>query len=193
MHRTGPSTVERSSAMQTFGAEPIELALSPAGRVGGELGVDAADRRAIPEGALLRREEDGQDVRHQSRPRRTAAAADGPGSDLPQAATVAEHDGTPDLPLFVAEFEGRAAEPGVGQRHHLRAHAAGLDVLDGGHGLVQSLRAVVAVVEHFGRTVLPGGVGGGVARLRRKSSTPTRGCNTRQKRLRVAWRRRACG
>ena len=33
-----------------------------------------------------------------------------------------------------------------------------------GHGLVQSLRAVVAVVEHVGRTVLPGGVGGGAPR-----------------------------
>jgi len=35
-------------------------------------------------------------------------------------------------------------------------HAAGLDVLDGGHGLVQSLRVVVAVSNHFGRAVLPG-------------------------------------
>ena len=94
----------------------------------------------------------------------TADAADGPGGDLPQAASVAEHDGAPDLPVFAAEREDRAAQPGVVQRHHLRAHAAGLDVLDGGHGLVQSLRVVVAVVEHLGRTVLPGGVGGSVAR-----------------------------
>ena len=68
----------------------------------------------------------------------------------------------------------------------------GLDVLDGGHGLVKSQRALVAVVEHVGRTVLPGGVGGGVVRPRRKSSTRTRACSTPRKRLRGDWRRLAC-
>ena len=54
MHRGGTSTVERSSAMRIAGIEPIELALSSAGRVGGEPGADATDRRAISEDALLR-------------------------------------------------------------------------------------------------------------------------------------------
>jgi len=77
----------------------------------------------------------------------------------------------------------------VGQRHHLRAHAAGLDVLDGGHGLVQSLRVVVAVVEYLDWTVLPGGVcEAACVTARRRYSTPTRACSTRRKRLLVAWR-----
>jgi hypothetical protein len=35
-----------------------------------------------------------------------------------------------------------------GQRHHLRADAARLDVLDGGDGLAPPFRVVVAIVEH---------------------------------------------
>ena len=38
-------------------------------------------------------------------------------------------------------------------RHHVRAHAARLHVLDGGHRLVQPLRVVVATVEQLGRDV----------------------------------------
>ena len=125
-------------------------------------------------------------VGHRSQAGAAADAADGPGGDLPQAAAVAEHDGAPDLPVFAAERGDRAARPGVVQRHHLRADAAGLDVPDGGHGLVQPLRAVVAVVEHAGRAVLPGGVGGGVGpTARRRSSTPTRACSTRPRRSRA--------
>ena len=102
-------------------------------------------------------------------------AADGLGSDLSQAASVARRRRAPDLPVFAAKCGDRAAQPGVVERHHLRADAARLDVPDGGHGLVQPLRAVVAIVEHARRAVLPGGVGGSVGRAaRRRFSTPTR-------------------
>jgi len=78
--------------------------------------------------------------------------------------------------------------------HHLRAHAAGLDVLDGGHGLVQSLCVVVAVVEYFGRTVLPGGVGGGAVRRARPEIFNTdQGVQYTAEAFTAAWRRRACG
>ena len=39
-----------------------------------------------------------------------ADATDGPGGDLPQAASVAKHERTPDLPVFAAEREDRAAD-----------------------------------------------------------------------------------
>ena len=45
--------------MRAAGLEPVELVLRGGGRVGGEPGVDAADRRAVPEDALLRQPEDG--------------------------------------------------------------------------------------------------------------------------------------
>jgi len=160
MHRTEPSPFEPSPAMRVAGLEPSELVLQRRGRVGRELGVDAADRRAIPEDALLRQTQDGRGVGHRRPAGGPTDAADGIGVDLPQAASVAERDGTSNLPLFAAEYEDRAAQPGVVERHHLRADAAGLDVLDGGDGLVQPMRVVVAIVEHFGWVVLPGSVGG---------------------------------
>ena len=178
--------------MRAAGLEPIELVLRGGGRVAGEPGVDAPDRRAVPEETLLRQPEDGGGDGHRSQAGAAADAADGPGGDLPQAASVAKHEGTPDLPVFAAECEDRAARPGVVQRHHLRAHAAGLDVLDGGHGLVQSLRAVVAVVEHLGWIVLLGGVGGSVGRrhagdLQHRPGRAVHGRGV----YAVAWRRRA--
>ena len=92
-------------------------------------------------------------------------------------------DGASDLPVFAAECGDRAAQPGVVQRHHLRADAAGLDVLDGGHGLVQPLRAVVAVVEHASTGCFAWRRWRKRwAAARRRSSTPTRACSTRPRR-----------
>ena len=73
---------------------------------------------------------------------------------------------TSNLSLFAAEYGHYSAQPGVGQRHHLRADAARLDVLDGGDGLAQPLRVVVAVVEHDRRNVLRGGLERSVGELR---------------------------
>ena len=52
------------------------------------------------------------------------------------------------------------------QRHHLRAVASRLFIPGGGDGLVQPLRALLAVVEHAGRHVLYGSLGGGAGRAR---------------------------
>ena len=103
-----------------------------------------------------------------------------------------ETTGTSDLPLFAAEYGDYSAQPGVGQRHHLRADAARLDVLDGGDGLAQPLRIVVAIVEHDRRAVLRGGVEEALAiSASRRFSTPTRACSTRPSRSPVVWNRRA--
>ncbi len=66
-----------------------------------------------------------------------ADAADGDRGDLPQAASVPSWAGAPDLPVFAAKCGDCATRPGVVERHHVRADAAGLDVPDGGDGLSQ--------------------------------------------------------
>ena len=72
----------------------------------------------------------------------------------------------PDLPVFAAEREHRAARPGVEHGHHLRAAGRGVHVPGGDHRLVQPLCHRLAAVEHAGRLVLPGDAGGGVERGR---------------------------
>ena len=124
MRRVGAAGAERASAVRAAGAESVELVLPAGGRVGGEPAVDAADRRAVPEDAVLRQPEDGQGVGHQPQAGAAPDAADGVGSDLPQAAAVAERRRAPNLPVFAAECGDRASEPGVVERHHLRADAA---------------------------------------------------------------------
>ena len=182
---------EYAAAVRVAGVASVELVLSTDRRVGGESAMDAADRRAIPEDAVLRQPEDGRGVRHQPLAGAAFDAVDGIGSDLSEAAPLAERRRASNLPVLAAEFGDCAARPGVVERHHLRSHAARLDVPDGGHGLVQPLCAVVAIVEHARRPVLPGGVGGGIGAARRRYSTPTRACSTPPMRLPIGWSWRA--
>ena len=121
--------------------------------------MDASNRRTIPEDAVLWQPEDGRGFGHRPQAGQTLDAFDGLGGDLSQAAIVATRSRTQNIPVFTAKYSDCQARPGVVQRHHLRADDAGLDVPDSGHGLVQPLRVVVAVVEHLGRTVLSGGLG----------------------------------
>ena len=78
--------------------------------------------------------------------------------DLPEAADDAAGGGTQDLPVFAAGCGDDAAGPGVERGHHLRAAAARVLVPGGGDGLVQPLRAGVAVVEHAGGQLLRRGL-----------------------------------
>src|SRR3954465_1464569 len=85
---------------------------------------DAADRRAVPGDALVRRAADGAAPaaggdrgRAQAHP--AADGEDGPGADLP----TAVHDGAepraPGLSLLAAGSGDRPPEPGLVRRHHL--------------------------------------------------------------------------
>ena len=65
-------------------------------------------------------------------------------------------------PYLLRDVAIERAEPGLEHGHHVCSAAEWLHVPDGGHRLVQPLRAVLAVVEHAGRGVLPGGAGGGL-------------------------------
>ena len=111
---------------------------------------DAADRRAVPEDAVFRQPQDGVELgisrgRVQRLMRLMGLEAIYPKPRLSQNAPASN------LPVFAAESGDHATQPGVVQRHHVRAHAARLLVPDGGDGLVQPLRAGVAIVEHVGR------------------------------------------
>ena len=186
------SGVERASAVRAAGPESVELVLPAGGRVGEN---ELCMMRRIDEQYL-------KTPCYGSRKMAVAWTANrkrvqrlmrlmGLEAIYPKPRTSRGTTEHRNLPVFAAECGDRAAQPGVVQRHHLRADAARLDVPDGGHGLVQPLRAVVAVVEHAGRTVLPGGLRRHWRTARRRSSTPIRACSTRPWRSRVGWSRRA--
>ena len=110
----------------------------------------------------------------------------------PKRRTTWPGDRTQDLPVFTAECGGHAAQPGVVERHHVRAAAARVFVPGGGVGLVQPLRALVAVVEHAHGQLLPGGTRRSAgAKRNRRSSTPIKGASSRPRRSRRDWSREA--
>ena len=68
---------------------------------------------------------------------RAAADADpGPGGDLPETQDEPAEPGTPRLSLPVARADDRAAEPGVGDGHHLHPDGPRLPLSGGDHRLV---------------------------------------------------------
>ena len=139
--------------------------------------------------ALLRQPQDGVRAGRQSQTRAAADAGDGLGGDLSEAADDAAGRRTQDLPVFTAECGDHAARPGVVQRHHVRAAAARLFVPGGGDGLVQPLRAGVAVVEHAGRKFLRGGSRRGADHeAARRFSTAIKDRNSRRRPSRADWR-----
>ena len=124
--------------------------------------------------------------------RAAADAGDGHRGDLPQAAHDVARRRTQDLPVFTAECGGHAARPGVGQRHHVRAAASRVLVPGGGDGLVQPLRAQLAIVEHADGKLLHGSAGRGAsAAASRRSSTAIKGASSRPRRSRRDWNRAA--
>ncbi len=154
MRRRGTQEPERRPAVRVAGPGPLDVLLHAGGRDGREPGLDAADRPGVPGDAVLRQPQAGRGPQGQSQARAAADAADGVGGDLPKAADHAARGGTQDLPLFTAECGSDAAQPGVGQRHHVHPVAARLLVPGGGDGLVQPVRVGVAIVEHLGGKLL---------------------------------------
>ena len=180
MHRTEPpATLDRPAVRAARSA--AQHPLLPAGRRDGhEPGADETDRRAVPRNAILWQPQDGRGTGHQSQTCAAADAADGFGGRGRETAHHAAGPGAQDLPLFTAESGDHAAQSSVGHRHHLHSAAAGLLVPGGGDGLVQPLRVGVALVEHFGGTVLFGSSRRGAGQAAdRRYSTATRDRNSR--------------
>src|SRR5262245_47579832 len=152
--------------MRTPGPQSIELLPLAGRRVGGELALDAADRPAVPRDPILREPaDDGMSGAFggagQSQAGPAVDGADGPGGAAPQAADHNRDAGRAGLSLLAPRSGADPRRRGVEFGHHVCTDEARLHVSDGGDRLVQPVRAVVAVVELAGGSVLPGGVGRG--------------------------------
>ena len=89
-----------------------------------------------------------------------ADAADGDRGAVPASAHDEAGAGAQDLPVSAARHGGRAAEPGLGDGHHVHPDGEGLCLSRRGARLVLAARAVVAGVDHDGGLVLRRGAGG---------------------------------
>ena len=130
----------------------------------------AAHRRAVHRATVLRgatdrphAERGGLSDRPQARAQ--ADAVDGDRGARAEAANDQARSGTQDLSLPAARSGDRAAEPGLGGRHHLYPDRPRLPLPGRRHRLGEPGGARLAAVQHHGRLVLRGGVGGGAGRL----------------------------
>jgi len=172
--------VDALSAVRAAGVAAIDGVLPGGRRERGEPRLDAADRRAVSGDAVLRQPADGGLIGSQSQARATVDAADGDRGDLPASADDLARGRAQDLPVSAAERGDRAARSGVEHGHHVHPVATRLLVPDGDHGLVQSTRAGMAVVEHAHGRLLHRGAGGGAAAcdagdLQQRSGLPVHG------------------
>ena len=128
-----------------------------------------------------------------SAPGAAADAAVGPGSR--STASQAPASWNPEHRVYPYLLRGltiESTESGVVRGHNLHPGAAAGSCPGGDHGLGKpASRAGVAVVQHDGHRVLPGGVGGGleVATVFQRSSTPIRAASSPVSRSRDCWRR----
>ncbi len=106
----------------------------------------------------------------------TLMKTDGHRGDLSPAEHLEARAGAQDLPLSLAQGSGDAAQPGLGDGHHLRADGARLRLSGGGGRLVQPQGSGLAAVDLAGRELLHRGGGGGAGATwaSRRSSTPIR-------------------
>ena len=148
MHRTRTRGADDRAAMRIVGTHEKHVVLPAGGRIGRDPRADASGRRAVFADALFRQPQALPRVGSEPQAHPTADACDGHRGDLPEAADHLARRRTQDLPIFTTECGGHAARPSVVQRHHVRAAAAWVHVSGGGDGLVQSLRAELALVEH---------------------------------------------
>ena len=191
MHRTGPSTALSIARQCELAGPAAQHVVLPAGRRDGrEPGADAARSTSSICGRRFTAAASWPSVLGVNRKRvQRLMRVMGIGGDLPEAADDAARRRAQDLPVFAAECGDHAAQPGVDQRHHLRSAAARLHVPDGGDGLVQPLRAGLAVVEHAGREV--SAWRRWTRRWRRagpRSSTPIKERSSRPRRSPAGWR-----
>ena len=160
---------EHPASVRTGGGEQIVGVLRAAERIGGKPESDEAYRRAVYEVAILwfAAHHSAPQPRGPQRESQAHPAPDGrngyPG-DLRETSNNKSDPGGQEVPIPATRSANRAAEPGVVQRHHLHPFNSRLCIPGGHHGLVQPLRAHLAVVELPGDHVLsrcsPGGSGG---------------------------------
>ena len=167
MGRSGVSKPERCPTVPAGEFIAIEPLLHASGRDWREPRDNALPRRAIYPDAVLWDQEDAPvadraGLRGQREASEEASAADGLGSDLRQAADLGTSARSSDLSIPFARTADRAAQPSMGDRHHLHPASARVCVSGGNHGLVQPLCSVLGGVGYAGRELLPGSAGMGI-------------------------------
>ena len=162
------SASQCAASVRVVGPVPEQLLLPVLSGDGGEPGADAAVGRAALGASGLRQPQAGGELApggfgHQSQAGGSTAALDGDRGDLRPAPDQSAGVGPPDLSVSVAGFGGDGAGSGLVFGHHVCAYGHGVYVFGGGDGLVEPVRAGVAVEQHDGGGVLCGRLGGGVA------------------------------
>jgi len=180
MHRSPTSEFERRRSVSTNGPAAQHMVLRAARRKSGEPGVDASHRPVVSEMAILRQPQDIERIERQPQAYPAADANHGDRGDLSQTSHDSSRKGTQDLSLFAARCSDNSLQSGLEHRHHLLADAAWLLVPDSRDGLVQSLRAVLAALQHAGGKFLFGSFGGSLARratgdIQHRSGEPVHG------------------
>src|SRR5882757_1685047 len=100
MDRTASFRVSDCSPVRAVGAGTEYAVLPAGGRIGGESGVDAGDRRAVFADAVLRQPQVRGATWRQSQAGAAADARDGDRGNLPEAANDVAGGRTADLPVF---------------------------------------------------------------------------------------------
>ena len=159
------SAIDRGT-MRVGWVGALDVLLRAGGRERRESQVDAGNRRALPQAAVLRLAADDRlafraGVGGQREACGAVDAGDGVGGKCSGAAHQPQASRAPGLPVFTAGSQSPATQSGVVLGHHLRADAAGISVSGGGNGLVQSIRAGLGVVQHVGGFVLRRGAHAG--------------------------------
>jgi len=162
------STGQRPPAVRAAGSVPRQLLLPMLPGDGGEPGADAAvGPAAFGSSGLWQSQADraaapGR-LDPQSQAGGAAAAVDGDRGDLRQAEVEPARVWTSDLPVSVKGFGSDGTGSGLVFRHYVCAYGDWVYVFGGGDGLVEPVRAGVAIEQHAGGGLLCGRLGGGVA------------------------------
>ena len=168
MDRSGPRGSQHRRAMRADGDFASRFLLHTGSGKPGEPEADALAGRAVHAHTVLWSASDDVLARRaglsgERQEGAKATTADGTGSDLSEAAAIAARSWTSDLSLSSAWLADRAAEPSLGERHHLYPPAPRV-YLPGGHPrLVQPLRSGLGGVHVDGECFLFGGAGMGLA------------------------------
>ena len=148
MDRTRTCDAECCPPMRAVGSTPFDLVLPAARRSGGELGVDALNRRTVSQDTVLRQSKDSEVARRQSQTCTAFDAANGTRGRLSETAHDPTRCRTQDLPLFTAKCDHCSSRSGMEHRHHLSADATRILVSGRGDRLVQSLCVELATFQH---------------------------------------------
>ena len=158
MDRSSRLGVEYHPSMRIGRPTPFDVVLPNRRRNGRELSVDAFDRRAVSQDAVLWKPEAGRNVQCQSQAYSTTDAIDGDRGNLCQEANDLAGHRSQDLPVLTPKCCDCSPRSSMEYRHHVFADAARLFVSGGGDRLVQSLCPQLETFQYARHWVLSGGV-----------------------------------